>query len=215
MKKRRAIKNVFISFAYTQVFKNLRAPLAILILTLALIPWSSGASESNRDWIVVSGHYSQYKTANGKLPSQSHPAPSADVDVAIRVLGPLNLLGSLTNTVEPDRNDPNITPFRIRTTGAGLKLDLPGFFFLGSKGRSFFDWGKSRPISTSLFAEAVNLELKDLLNTTTAQQTAGRFGIGLDLFPWTQLSHFTLRWMYLNSANTGYWVYSFGGGITF
>lgn len=173
------------------------------------------ARTQSTDWVNISGFYSQYGNANGDSSKFPHQAPSADIELGIRVFHVISLVGSITNTVQPDRDDANIAQYRIRQSGGGLKFDLPGFFFIGGELKDFKRWGKIKPFNTFLLTEALSLGLVDLTTEQTSTVQAGRFSLGMDIFPWTELSHFTLRASYLNHSNIGYWVYSFGGGVLF
>jgi len=171
------------------------------------------AKKREFDWLNFSGFYSQYtKAGGGAFPT---PAPSADIDLALRLFSKLSLTGTISNTVEPDPTDSNIAQYRIRTTGGGLKLDLPGFFFLGGEWKELKKPAKNWPVSTFLMADVLNLTLIDVTNAEETSYLAGRYALGLDIFPFTDLSHFTLKFSYLSFANAGYFIYSFGGGISF
>lgn len=176
---------------------------------------ASASSSETHDWLNLSGFYSQYTTTQGSSANLPHPAPSADVEVSLRVIPSINLVGSMTNTVEPRSDDPETQQYRIRTAGGGLKFDIPGFLLIGGHLADFKKWTKTRPFNTFILAEALSLSLVDTTTETETKLTAGRFGMGIDIFPWTNLSHFTLRVLYLNYANVGYTVYSFGGGVIF
>jgi hypothetical protein len=190
--------------------------LAFLVIAVGVFSGANAYGKTrNPDWVNLSGYYSQYTNAGGNTAALPHPAPSADVELGVRVMPILSLVGSLSNSVEPDKNDLETSQYRIRTYGGGLKLDLPGFFLLGAEKKDFKSWAKTSPINSFLIAEALSVEFRDVVTEIRTNSVAGRYGIGVDLFPFTTLSHFTLRVLYMNYQNSSYVVYSFGGGITF
>lgn len=189
------------------------APIAV---TAVLLSGSCAfAKKRSSDVFSLSGYYSQYTNAGVRDASIKHPAPSADIEVAIRVLSLVSLAASMSNSIEPDPTDIETQQERIRTLGGGIKVDLPGFFLLGTRRSDLMRWSKSDPFNLFAIGEALVLETKDVVTYNSTLYTAGRFGLGLDIFPFTELSHFTLRCLYMNFANNGYMVYSFGGGIVF
>lgn len=191
------------------------ATVSVLLVPFIGLSKSGSSSKTSTDWLTASGFYSQYSYQSGNFDPLPLPAPSADVEIALRFLSVLSLVGSLSNTVEPDPNDLANAQYRIRTAGGGIKLDLPGVFLIGASRAEFKRWGKRKPLNTFIVAEALSLSRVDVINGQTMVLPASRYGAGIDVFPFTQLSHFTFRWLYLNCSGVGYGVFSFGGGITF
>ena len=224
---------LFVSLIHTDVWKSPgyivtgsssrsqgRLPIfdAMLWAFVAIGFLSATAAEAKRrepDYISLSGFYSQYLNAGIKDTTLKHPAPSADMELAIRFLPIVSLIGSASNSIEPDPDDTDTSQYRIRTAGGGLKIDIPGFLFIGADRSDFRKWSKSSPLNLFILGEALSLEMRDVITYQSTYYLAGRYGVGLDIFPFTTYSHFTLRYMYMNYANNGYAVYSFGGGITF
>lgn len=188
------------------------------VLGAAMLVFSSSAAQARdkaSDYVSVSGFYSQYLGVGSNNTGIKHPAPSADMELAVRVFSILSLTGAASNSMEPDRDDTETAQDRIRTVGGGLKIDIPGFLFVGSTRKDFRKWAKSSPLNLFIIGEALSLEMKDVVHQTSTYALAGRFGAGLDIYPFTDYSHFTVRYLYLNHSNTGFAVYSFGGGVTF
>lgn len=205
--------------AFSKGFTNLTTSrkrtqgVTLLVLTLLCLSSPAQAKKREFDWFNLSGFYSQYGRAGGAdIP---HPAPSADIDLAIRLYSKLSLAGTISNTVEPDPTDVSVAQYRIRTVGGGLKFDLPGFFLIGGEARELKRSAKNWPINSFIMAEVLTLTFFDVSNFVETPYTAGRYALGFDIFPWSELSHFSFKFSYLSFANAGFLVYSFGGGISF
>ena len=185
-----------------------------IFLTIAMAS-PALAKRRDPDYVTLSGYYSQYNLRGALDPVIQWPTQSADAELAVRVFSIVSIVGSLANSIEPDMNDAGASPYRFRTAGGGIKIDIPGLFFIGAEKRDYRASTKSHPFNLFFVAEALLLEMRDIATHGTVTVSARRAGFGLDIFPFVNLSHFTIRALAFNYANSTYVVTSFGGGVTF
>lgn len=169
----------------------------------------------DRDFVSFSGFYSHYKLRGEADAGIQWPSHSADVELSVRLISIFSLVGSLSNSIAPEGVSSGYSLYRYRAERIGLKVDLPGFFFIGSSVKDFTRSGKFHPLNLFAIAESVNLEMKNVNSPDTTTASGRTVGLGIDIFPFTKLSHFTIRYQYFNYASTSYAVLGSGGGITF
>lgn len=115
---------------------------------------------------------------------------------------------------DPDSNDDNMFQNKISAVGAGLGVDLPGFFFVGAKAINR-KRTKNYPINTSLFFQTLLVTSKPVAGGADSRTVSTRYGFGIDFFLFNPVAYFTIRGGAFNYLSDLHAFYSAGIGVTF
>lgn len=203
----------------SRIFTALRILVVGALLSTGRPAQAHNSNEVTRDYVAVTTFSSSYASANlGTNPSSANGnalMPSVDMEFALRFNTIFNLTLSWTRFQDPDPNDTTFLQDEAGGFGAGLKIDLPGFFFLGSRADDNTRRAKNYAFNTYLFGEVVKLTLTDMKTGSKITATGGRDGIGMDIFPWNQTAYLSTRVAFFNLLGVSYINYAWGFGMRF
>lgn len=187
----------------------------LLFFFLALVEPARAASGG--ETLALTGFSSSYTNlklgSNPNNTSVESVAPSVDVELALRGQSVFSFFVSWTHFSDPDPNDASQLPYTADGFGLGIKIDLPGFFFVGKSSAN--RGGKQHPVNTYLFGEVIKFFLTDISDGVKVSTTAARDGLGVDIFPFNQTAYVALRVSLLNLLGATYVSYSWGLGFSF
>ena len=144
-----------------------------------------------------------------------YPPPSLDGEIAIRLLGIFSLTAIYSQFADPEVGNSNHVQQKIWGAGAGMKVDMPGFFFLFSRRNDSGRDGKRYPVNTFLFGEILKMYLTDVSTNAPSGATTPRYGFGGDLFLFNPYVYFSFRLSMFNLIGATYFGSSYGLGIRF
>lgn len=196
------------------------------LLAIALIAMSAshaqarGGGGSESETIAITAFSSSYTNLKlGTNPNDTtvdQIAPTIDVELAWRVHSVFSFTFSWCHFGEPDPNNPSVLPDKADGFGLGVKVDLPGFFFIGdSQGGGGSQHSKRHPVNTYLFGEVLKFFMTDINSGTKVSTTAARDGFGMDIFPFNQHVYIATRFGLFNLLGVTYFTYAWGLGASF
>lgn len=98
--------------------------------------------------------------------------------------------------------------------GPGLKVGLPGFFFLGSSRRDSSRRMKKHPVNTFIYGQVLqSTEIPD--NGAKYTTAATRYGFGMDIFLFNRYTYFSLALGTMSFDGDTYLSTNVGLGINF
>jgi hypothetical protein len=174
------------------------------------------AKFEQRDSYTITAYYTKYVSSGlSSGAATGTPTPSYDLEVAMRLQGIFSLTLDYSHFGTPDLTDPNETTYQISGVGIGMKVDMPGFFFIhGTRIQSIRE-SKLNPVNTFLFGEILKSSLNDLSKGTASTTTTPRYGFGIDLFPFTDSIYISTRGALFNLLGVTSFSYAGGIGIRF
>lgn len=75
--------------------------------------------------------------------------------------------------------------------GAGLRVDLPGFFLIGATDSQLRRRAKAYPVNSSIFMQSISTQYKQ--GTAETKTIASRYGISVEIFPFQTLMYLSLE----------------------
>jgi hypothetical protein len=163
---------------------------------------------------VLRSQYSDIKMNTSKAsetPTQTNKVtgfePTNDVEMDIRLRNYFNLALTYGKSIRgPDTTN----------MGGGLRVDTPGFFFLGGNPmKDVKEPHKRFPINTSIFAFLI-YQLQEEEGTTTVNGYVGsNLGVAMDIFLFNHSVYSTAQASVFNMQSNAFFSYAFGLGIEF
>jgi hypothetical protein len=98
--------------------------------------------------------------------------------------------------------------------GAGLRIDLPGFFWLGGSRRSSYDIQRLHPVNTAVFAHVLTMDYIDS-NGSKSVNISNDFGIAVDIFLFNQYVFLQGQVSLFTTDGNAYGAYGIGLGAEF
>jgi hypothetical protein len=190
-----------------------------ILATLICAGVAKADSGNRQDKYAFTSFYTMYSqsglsSGSGAAGSGS-PAPSLDVEFAIRLQTIFNLTLLYSRFQTPDSSNTAQLQDNISGYGLGMKIDLPGFFFIGGKREQSEREGKLHPVNSFLFGEILRSTLVDAAAGTTTTSTTPRYGFGFDLFLFNPYVYLSLKLSLLNLLGATYLGAGAGLGCTF
>jgi hypothetical protein len=139
-------------------------------------------------------------TSNGAFPHQLQEA-----ELGLRVMGIFSI------SAIGERSQDNT----MQGFGGGLRIDLPGFFFIGADDRDLRKKAKSYPVNTSIFMQTISIQYKPVGQTTALKNTTTRYGVTIELFPFQQMVYVSLEGGLYNYGGNSYALTGAGLGMQF
>lgn len=165
----------------------------------------------------MTGFYSSY--ANSNISSSSAASvdvtPSVDIEASIRLRAIFSLTLTWVQFQNPDPNNNSQFQDDLSGFGLGMKIDLPGFFFMGGGNDELERAMKKSPLNTYIFGEVLKLTVTTPSTGGATTTSAGRGGIGCDIFPYFQHTYLSIRFALLNLLGVSYASYAVGVGFRF
>lgn len=179
-----------------------------------------GAGGTASDRFALTVYSSRYantnlSSASASTSSSQPPANSLDVELAIRLQTIFALTLLYSKFDRPEAGTTTYLPDELSGIGMGMKIDLPGFFFLFGKKEESAREGKKYPINTFLFGEIMKTNLTDVNTGAFSTTTTPRYGFGFDTFLFQSYVFLSGRGMLFNVLGVTYFGYSGGLGLRF
>lgn len=165
----------------------MRFSLVFLTLLAAIFsilrPESSSARAQGPETFTLEQYYSIYSVFSGGSSAAQNSLPaSLDSELGIRIQGVFSFVFVYSHFMDPDTSNTGQLQSTQRGYGAGMRVDLPGFFFFKGKRQDSMRIGKFYPINTYMFGQAIRYEAVDLATGNRTTLTAPRYGFGMDMF---------------------------------
>lgn len=158
--------------------------LTFLILALfsgILNPSAAKARGLSESLLYVSSTYSDYedlKIAGGDKVTIS---PTLDVEIGLRFRKMFNFLINAAQTTDHTREE----------YGLGLKVDLPGFFWMGVGYGDFSREAKNYPVNSSVFLSSQLTTITSVPDDDDNKSLSTKLGITVDIFLFNPLTFLT------------------------
>jgi hypothetical protein len=101
----------------------------------------------------------------------------------------------------------------LKGYGAGIRVDLPGFFLIGSDEADFRRKSKAYPVNSSIFMQSISTQYTQ--GTSITKTIANRYGFSVELFPFQTLMYLSLEAGLYNFQGNSFANYGFGLGMQF
>ncbi len=164
------------------------------------------AYKYKKDSFHLSVAYTQYDDVRLGEGADVEVASSIDLEAGLRLQRIFK--GFLFASLAPDSQ---------RTEyGLGLRVELPGFFFINGRMQDFIRKGMKRPINTSLYLTTAKAQFKNPQGVLQLDTFAVRYGLSMSWFPMRKQGlYFRLEGGVYSVGGNGFLTYGLGMGLAF
>ncbi|MBT4763102.1 MAG: hypothetical protein HOO06_15525 [Bdellovibrionaceae bacterium] len=132
--------------------------------------------------------------------------PTVDVEVGLRMFGPYNFILGVGQSIDQLRS----------SFGAGIRVDLPGFFFFGSQASDLGKHKRKYPVNTSGFFISSLTTIKAASTATTSTAAvSNRWGISMEIFLFNRLTYLITQISFYSVQGNSYTSPIVGLGVNF
>ena len=172
------------------------------------------AAPAKGEWVAITSFYNVNNnlTMTNSATSRQLPA-DANLELALRIRGPFSLTGAFIRFMEPPEGNTQVLQSRLRGWGAGFKVDIPGFLFMGT-GHKTETAAKNYPINSYLFGQFEKIDATEVVSGATTSGIITRQGLGFDVFLFNPSVYLALRIGVLNYLGDAYTNFGAGLGIS-
>ena len=175
-------------------------------LILFMLTPSAFAVQKRGSLLSASVSYSEY---NDLQMSSSTAAevidPSIDIEVGIRLKSLFQFIVTHSISTEDTRT----------ATGAGFRVDTPGFLWFGTGSRQHRYGQKNYPVNTSLFTYLFQAQVGPEDSSDTETTNGSTSGLTIDLFLFNQYVYLSLQGAITNQQGNVFTSHSAGLGVEF
>ncbi len=211
-----------LSFTLQKTFRMGKGLAQVLLLTIpffAVVLFATSAVAQSkgkqRERFALTSYYSNYAQLGFGADASKNMSPSIDLEIALRFNTIFSLTLIYSKFQDPNVEDTAFLPNKIQAAGAGMKIDLPGFFFISSNKQDSSREAKRYPLNTFIFGEVLKFDSLDLTTNIRIAGTAPKYGIGFDLFLFNPYVFLSGRYTFFNYIGESYQSYAGGIGVSF
>lgn len=185
----------------------------ILLFTICLPQFSWAKKNISR--FALTTYYSNYDdiSLNDSATKVKLP-PSLDIDLTLRLMSIFNVAFTAKRFIHDERSSVSSLSAERQSFGLGLKVDLPGIFFIGANTKFASLMGKNWPVNTFLYGNVQQVSSQNV-NGSTDKAIASNYGFGMDVFLFNEIAYLSLHIGGFQFENNTFFQWSNGLGVTF
>ena len=188
---------------------------ATLFLAVFFHEPAACAKAGGPEYITLESYYSTYSLFNGSANGGTKQlTPSVDAELGIRLQSVFSFLIVATGFTEPDPQNTSLVQSWQRGYGLGMRVELPGFFFLFGRKQDSSRDGKFYPVNTYMFGEAIRFDSTDIATGAKTTFTAPKYGFGADLFLFNPYAYLSFRYSLFSYLGSTYGSFAAGVGVS-
>ncbi|MCB9026631.1 MAG: hypothetical protein H6625_09965 [Bdellovibrionaceae bacterium] len=183
----------------------------LFIICLPQVSWAKG----NKSKFAVTTYYSTYDDVSlSDTESKVKLPPSLDVELTLRLMSIFNIALTAKRFIHDENSPVSSLSTERQSFGLGLKVDLPGIFFVGGSSKFASLRGKNWPVN-SFFYGIVQQVASENASGSTDKAFATSYGLGMDVFLFNEIAYLSLHTGGFQFENNTFFQLSGGLGATF